>query len=74
MLRRKKKCSIALIAGITAVVVGAYLLHKKIMQRRLRKLSQKQAMNLAMFDFDDDDRLYDYYDDEARFELLDIDY
>jgi hypothetical protein len=64
MLRIKsnKKCSLALIAGISAAAiavlsVGGYLLHKKIVKRRLQELAK------TVSGFYDDDYADDDYDD-----------
>ena len=70
MLHKNKKCSLGLIAGISAAVVvmsvGGYLMHKKIMKRRSRKSVQKQAANFAVFDLDNDNDLYNDYDDHDK--------
>jgi 2-methylisocitrate lyase-like PEP mutase family enzyme len=72
MLRKKITCPLVLIAGISAaavavlsVSVGGYLLHKKVVKRRLRELARKQTMNLAVYDLNRSKRSYDYddYDD-----------
>jgi hypothetical protein len=55
-----QKCSLALLAGISAAAVavlsvGGYLLHKKIMKRRLQEL----ARTVSGFYHDDYDDVFD---------------
>ena len=78
MLRRKKKCSFAMLAGAGAAVVavlsiGGYILHKKVLKYRLRELARRQAMNLAMFDLNNGGGMYDDddcdYDDIYEYDL-----
>jgi hypothetical protein len=50
-------------AAVTVLSIGGYILHKKTVKRRLQEFARRQAMNLAMFDYNgngDDD----YYDDD----------
>jgi hypothetical protein len=77
MLRKNMNCSLACLAGISAAVVavlgvGGYLLHKKVMKRRLRELARRQAMKLAMYDWSNGVN-YDDYDD-CEDEYSDDDY
>jgi hypothetical protein len=56
MLQKNMNCSLACIAGISAAAVavlgvGGYLLHKKIMKRRLRELAR--AVSGFYDDYDD---------------------
>lgn len=70
---RNEKSVFAVLAGVSAAAVavlsiGGYILHKKTVKRRLQEFARRQAMNFAMFDYDnsndDDDDYYDDYEDE----------
>ena len=63
MLKNDKNV-FAVLAGVCAVLsIGGYILHKMTVKRRLREFARRQAMNLAMFDYGNDDE-DDYYDDD----------
>jgi hypothetical protein len=74
MFLKKNKCTLTGFAGISAAVIallsaGGYLLHRKVLKCRLREQARKQAMNLAVFDMNDDDSFddegfYNYGDDD----------
>ena len=91
MLRKNQKCSFTLFAGICAAAVallgvGGYILHKKIVKRRLQELARRQGLNRSTFDMNNGDSLYDEddydYEDydgdgdddyENKYKVLDID-